>query len=48
MRMLFGPIDFDESNFRIISLTSKGVTGDRIIESEFLFVKYSVGDLGLQ
>ena len=44
--MLFGPIDFDESNFKIISLTSKGVTGDRNIESEFLFAKYSVGDLG--
>ena len=30
--MLFGSIDFDESKFKIVSLTSKVVTGDRTIE----------------
>ena len=45
--MLFGLIDFEESRFKIISLPSISVFGERTIDSEFLFVKYSVGDLGL-
>ena len=43
--MLVGPIDFEESRFKIISLTSTAVTGEK---SAFLFVKNSVGDLGMQ
>ena len=45
--MLFGPMDFEESRLKLISVTSTAVTGERAIESEFLFVQYSVGDLGL-
>ena len=45
--MLCGPIDFDESKLKIVSLTSKGVTGDRTIESRFLFARYSFDDLVL-
>ena len=45
--MLFGQIDFEKSRFKVISLTSTAVTGERTIKSEFLFVKYAVGDLGL-
>ena len=46
--MLVGPIDFEESRFKIISLTSTAVTGEKKIKSAFLFVKNSVGDLGMQ
>ena len=45
--MLFCPIDFEESRLRIFSLTSIAVTAEKTIVSEVLYVKYSVGDLGL-
>ena len=43
--MLFGPIDFDESRSKIVSFPSKSIKDKTAIASEFLPVKYSVGNL---